>query len=145
MVEIHKRETVPYSADEMYSLVNDIESYPDFLPWCKDARILESGTVRLKARIYLEAGRIKQSFSTQNTMQAGKSIDMNLVEGPFKFLTGHWRFDAVDDNACTVKLDIAFEFKNKLLKLALSSTFHRILDTLVDSFVQRAEAVYGRR
>lgn len=145
MVEIHKRETVPYSADEMYSLVNDIESYPDFLPWCKNAEILEPGTGRLKACIYLEAGKIKQSFSTQNTMQPGKSIDMKLLEGPFKFLTGHWQFDAVDDNTCTVKLDIAFEFKNKLLKLALSGTFHRILDTLVDSFVRRAESVYGRR
>lgn len=145
MVEIHKRETVPYSADEMYALVNDIESYPDFLPWCRDTEILEPGGEQLKARVYLEAGRIKQSFSTQNTMQPGKSIDMKLVEGPFKFLTGHWRFEAVDDSSCTVKLDIAFEFKNRLLKLALSGTFHRILDTLVDSFVQRAKTVYGRR
>lgn len=145
LVEIHKSAVVPYSADEMYALVNDIESYPVFLPWCSAAEVLNRGPRQLTASVSLEAGKIKQSFTTKNTMQPGRSIDMRLIKGPFKHLTGSWKFGPLNENSCTVSLDMNFEFKNKLLKLALSSTFNKIMKTLVESFTRRAEAIYGRR
>lgn len=129
----------------MYALVNDIESYPDFLHWCNYAKILYATDTHLQATIAIEAGKIKQSFTTDNQMQPGRSIYMQLVEGPFKYLSGNWQFEPQIDNSCKVSLNIRFEFKNKLLKLALNKTFNYIMDSLVGSFSQRAREVYGRR
>jgi ribosome-associated toxin RatA of RatAB toxin-antitoxin module len=145
LIAIHKNTVVPYSAGEIYALVNDIEAYPDFLPWCRAALVHEKTDTRLLATVALEAGKIRQSFTTENTMQPERAIDMRLVEGPFKFLSGHWRFDPRSEQSCAIILDIEFEFKNKLLKLALSSTFNRIMDSLVESFTRRAGEIYGKR
>jgi ribosome-associated toxin RatA of RatAB toxin-antitoxin module len=136
---------VPYSADEMYALVNDIEAYPDFLTWCKTAQVANKTNTHLQATVAVEVGKIKQSFSTDNTMQPGRRITMQLVEGPFKFLSGCWQFDPQGEQSCNIRLDIEFEFKNKLLKIALSHTFNRIMDTMVDAFTKRAHEIYGKR
>lgn len=145
LTEIHKKTVVPYTADEMYALVNDIEAYPDFLPWCTNAQVLNSNDHKLTATVALETGKIKQTFTTENTMQPGRSIQMKLVKGPFKQLRGRWQFEPDNTNLSTISLDMNFEFKNKLLKLVLNSTFHRIMNTLVESFVKRAQEVYGKR
>lgn len=145
MTAIKKSTVVPYSAEEMYALVNDIEAYPDFLRWCKDAKIINANENRLQATVFIEAGKIKQSFTTENTMQSGRRINMRLVEGPFKYLTGCWKFEPQDEQSCHISLEIDFEFKNKLMKLALSHTFNHIMDNMVDSFSNRASEVYGRR
>ena len=129
----------------MYALVNDIESYPDFLHWCKRTKILHATDTHLQATIAIEAGKIKQSFTTENQMQPGRSINMQLVEGPFKYLSGNWKFEPQTDNSCKISLNIQFEFKNKLLKLALNKTFNYIMDSLVGSFSQRAREIYGKR
>jgi ribosome-associated toxin RatA of RatAB toxin-antitoxin module len=136
---------VPYSAEEMYALVNDIESYPDFLHWCKRTWIQHATETQLQATIALEAGRIKQSFTTSNSMQPGSSIKMQMVEGPFKYLLGNWKFESQGDRSCKISLNVEFEFKNKLLKLALNSTFNYIMKNLVQSFNQRACDIYGKR
>lgn len=136
---------MPYSADEMYALVNDIEAYPDFLTWCKTAQVANKTNTHLQATVAVEVGKIKQSFSTDNTMQPGRRITMQLVEGPFKFLSGCWQFDPQGKQSCNIRLDIEFEFKNKLLKIALSHTFNRIMDTMVDAFTKRAHEIYGKR
>ena len=145
MTEIHKKTEVPYSSDEMYSLVNNIEAYPEFLPWCTDANVSNANEHQLTASVALEAGKIKQTFTTENTMQPGKFIKMQLVKGPFKYLHGFWQFQPINNHASTVSLDMEFEFKNKLLKLALNTTFNKIMDSLVSSFIKRAEDVYGKR
>ena len=145
LVAIHKRTTVPYSADEMYALVNDIESYPEFLRWCKDARVINRTETHLQATVFIAAGKIKQSFTTENSMQPGRGINMQLVEGPFKYLTGSWSFTPVSEKESNITLDIDFEFKNKLLKLALNHTFNHIMDSMVNSFSQRAVEIYGKR
>lgn len=145
MVAIHKSTSVPYSAEEMYALVNDIESYPDFLRWCKNARVEGRTDTALTATVYMEIGKIRQSFSTENTMQPDREIHMRLLEGPFRFLRGTWRFTPEGDRKCNVRLDIEFEFRNKLLKLALSKTFNHIMESIVDSFIHRAGEVYGVR
>ncbi len=145
LTEIHKTTVVPYSAEEMYALVFDIESYPDFLPWCSGSQLLVHNTYHSTGTVSLEAGMIKQSFTTENTMKPGRSIEMKLVKGPFKHLNGSWYFEPVDDKSCTISFNISFEFKNKLVKLALGKIFNRIMDSLVASFIQRAGEVYGQR
>jgi ribosome-associated toxin RatA of RatAB toxin-antitoxin module len=145
LVAIHKITQVPYSADEMYALVNDIEAYPEFLNWCKTAQVMNRSEMHLQATVAVEVGKIKQSFSTENTMQPGRRITMQLVEGPFKFLSGCWQFDPRGEQSCDIRLDLEFEFKNKLLKMALSHTFNRIMDTMVDAFTKRAQEIYGKR
>ncbi len=143
MTTIHKTATVSYSAQQMYDLVNDIEAYPQFLTWCTQSKILVPGEEQLSASLTLQAGKIKQSFSTQNTMKPGKEIHVKLVKGPFKHLTGHWLFEDKADNSCLITLDMSFEYKNALLKMALSTVFNKIVDSLVDSFIQRAKQLYG--
>lgn len=129
----------------MYALVNDIKSYPDFLRWCKKAEVHKFSSHNLTATVALEVGKIKQSFTTENSMLPDQRIDMRLVEGPFKFLSGSWQFNGIDDNHCEVKLNIEFEFKNRLLKMALNHTFNSVMNGMVDAFTRRAIEVYGKR
>ena len=145
MTEISKTTLVPYTSDEMYVLVNDIESYPSFLPWCTEAKILSQQEESLTATLSMALGKIKQSFTTENTMQDGSRIDIQLIEGPFKHLSGYWRFIQEDDQSCHIHLHMHFEFKNKIIKHMLGKAFYKVMDTLVDSFVQRAQQIYGSR
>jgi len=145
MTEISKTTLVPYTSEEMYVLVNDIESYPIFLPWCTEAKILSQQEDSLTAKLSMALGKIKQSFTTENTMQDGSRIDIQLIEGPFKHLTGYWRFIQEDDQSCHIHLHMHFEFKNKIIKHTLGKAFYKVMDTLVESFVQRAQQIYGKR
>ena len=145
MTEISKTTLVPYTSNEMYVLVNDIESYPSFLPWCTEAKILSQQEESLTATLSMALGKIKQSFTTENTMQDGSRIDIQLIEGPFKHLSGYWRFIQEDEQSCHIHLHMHFEFKNKIIKHTLGKAFYKVMDTLVDSFVQRAQQVYGSR
>ena len=145
MTEISKTTVVPYTSDEMYVLVNDIESYPIFLPWCTEAKILSQQEDNLTAKLSMALGKIKQSFTTENTMQDGSRIDIQLVEGPFKHLSGYWRFIQEDEQSCHIHLHMHFEFKNKIIKHTIGKAFYKVMDTLVDSFVQRAQQIYGNR
>jgi ribosome-associated toxin RatA of RatAB toxin-antitoxin module len=135
---------VPYTAEQMYLLVNDIEAYPEFLPWCADARVYNRTEKNLKASVSLAAGKIRQTFSTENTMQFGKRIDVKLINGPFKYLSGYWEFVDIGDSRCQIKLNIEFEFKNKLLKLTLKSFFNQFIDSLVGAFTGRARVKYPK-
>lgn len=145
MPAIHRSALVPYSPAEMYSLVNDIDSYPQFLPWCKSARVLSRGDDEVRASLELARGGFEKSFTTCNRLQKNKMIEMRLVEGPFRHLEGFWRFEPLGEQACKVSLDMDFEFANKLVGLALGSLFNQIANTLVDSFCKRAIDVYGHR
>lgn len=128
----------------MYELVNDIEAYPTFLPWCQDARVLSSDQDEIRACLNLAKGSIQKSFTTRNLLQKDKMIEMRLLEGPFKHLEGLWRFDPVGEAGCRVSLALEFEFSSKLMGFAMGPMFNQIASTLVDSFVQRAEQVYGK-
>ncbi len=143
MGNINKSAVVSYSAEQMYSLVNDIESYPEFLPWCTSAAIYDRTDTRLTASVSLATGKIKQTFTTENTMQPGRQIDVKLISGPFSHLNGRWKFDNVGDNLCQIDLHMDFEFRNRLLKLALGLVFNQFMSRLVSSFVDRANTVYG--
>lgn len=145
MPAIHRSALVPYSPAEMYSLVNDIDSYPQFLPWCKSARVLSRDDDEVRASLELARGGFEKSFTTCNRLQKNKMVEMRLVEGPFHHLEGFWRFEPLGEQACKVSLDMDFEFANKLVGLALGSLFNQIANTLVDSFCKRAIDVYGHR
>jgi ribosome-associated toxin RatA of RatAB toxin-antitoxin module len=143
VTKISKQADVAYSAKQMFALVNDIDSYPEFLPWCTATKILEKNSDSLIASVSVSLGKIKQSFTTKNTMQADTSINMKLVEGPFKELMGHWQFHEKENGECSVLLDMQFEFKNKIMKHTFGTAFKKITDTMVDAFVKRAQVVYG--
>ena len=145
MSEINQTATLPYSPAEMFRLVNDIESYPEIFAWCTGTKILQRAENELTATISLAAGKLRQSFTTRNTMRLNREISMCLVEGPFKRLEGSWEFHPHGDNGCSIKLSMDFEFKNKLLKYTLEGIFNKIVHSLVDSLIVRSEQVYGKR
>lgn len=145
MTTIHRTALVPYSAQEMFELVADIPAYPRFLPWCGGARYLSLGEDVSTAVIEIAYGGVHKSFTTRNLMQPGRLIEMRLIDGPFRHLHGHWRFEALEARASKIVLDMDFEFSNLVLSLAINPVFTRIASTLVDSFVGRARELYGPR
>jgi len=145
MTTIHKSALVPYTPEEMFALVDGIDSYPSFLPWCKSARVLRRSDDEVEASIEIAKGGVEKVFTTRNRNQPGKMIEMRLVEGPFRVLEGFWRFEPLGDEACKLSLDLEYEFSSALLAVALGPIFHQITNSLVDAFSKRAEAVYGKR
>jgi ribosome-associated toxin RatA of RatAB toxin-antitoxin module len=128
----------------MYALVNDIESYPRFLPWCREATVLSrAGDEELTARVSLAKGGIRKSFTTRNRMEPGRLIDIQLVDGPFRHLEGEWRFEPLRDDASKVKLNMRFEISHGVLDAVFGPVFHQIANSLVDAFVRRAKEVHG--
>jgi len=142
---IRKSALVPYSAEEMYALVADIESYGQFLPWCGGARILARHAHELTASIDIAYRGVHKSFTTRNTLTPGREMKLALVDGPFKQLHGCWRFEVLDEGACKVSLDLDFEFSNRLVALVLGPVFSSIANDLVESFRRRAVERYGQR
>lgn len=140
---ITKTAVVPFTAEEMYALVNDVEAYPSYLPWCTAAQVHSRSDEKMNASVSLAVGKVKQSFTTENTMQPGKRIDVRLVSGPFKYLRGHWIFDVAGERSCRISLQMDFEFKSRLLKLALDKLFNHIMHSLIDAFTERARQLYG--
>ncbi|HAO32403.1 MAG TPA: type II toxin-antitoxin system RatA family toxin [Candidatus Competibacter sp.] len=145
MATVNKSALVLYSAAEMYRLVEDIEAYPKFLPWCRSARILDSSGDEVRATIEMAKGGVHKSFTTRNRMQQHQSIDIRLLEGPFERLEGFWRFEALRVDASKVSLDMEFEFASTLLRMAVEPVFKQITNSLVDAFCKRAVDVYGKR
>lgn len=145
MTTINRSALVPYSAAEMYRLVDDIPAYADFLPWCRSAEEIQRDENEVTGRLELAYSGMEKSFTTLNRIHKDKLIEMRLVEGPFKQLEGFWRFDPLGDQACKVSLDLEFEFSNRLVGMAMGPVFSQIANTLVDAFSKRAEQVYGKR
>lgn len=145
MTTVSRSAHVRYSAEKMFELVDDVQSYQDFLPWVKRSRELErSDEVVCGELLFAKAG-FEKSFTTRNLRQPGKMIEIRLIEGPFQHLEGFWQFQSITENACKVSVDLEFEFSNRLLSMAFGKVFTQVAGTLVDSFVQRAEVIYGGR
>jgi len=142
---IRKSALVPYSAEEMYALVADVESYGRFLPWCGGARVLAREPDAVTASIQIAYRGVNKAFTTRNTLEPGRGMTLRLVDGPFRHLHGRWRFEPLDDQACKVSLDLDFEFANRLVALAVGPVFESIANGLVESFRQRARELYGQR
>lgn len=143
MAQISRSALVPYSPEQMYRLVDNISEYPQFLPWCGQAQEYERNAEMVKASVEIAKGAITKSFTTLNRLQPHHSIEMSLVDGPFKHLHGFWRFTPLD-TACKVSFDLEFEFSNKIVAFAIGPIFNQVANTLVDSFVKRAHETYGK-
>ncbi|WP_130537217.1 type II toxin-antitoxin system RatA family toxin [Thiomicrorhabdus indica] len=142
MKKITRSALLPYSAKQMYDLVNAVERYPDFLPWCGGANISESTENFMRASVTIAKAGISQTFTTENHLTPNQRIEMTLLDGPFKSLHGEWHFKALDENACKILFEVEFEMKSGLLNMAIGPIFEQISSTFVDSFVERAKHVY---
>ena len=144
MTSINKSALVPYSPAQMFALVDDIDAYPAFLPWCRNARVVSRDADEVRATIELSKGGVEKSFTTCNRNQVNKMIEMRLVEGPFRHLQGFWRFDALGEPGCKVSLDLECEFSSRMLGMVVGPVFSQVANSLVDSFQKRAVDVYGK-
>lgn len=143
MTVIHKNALIPYSCEKMYDLVVDIERYHEFLPWCEKAEILRQQDDWIEGRISVKHLAFQQSFTTTNKVVKNQRIHMQLLHGPFRHLDGVWQFQALQENACKISLDMDFEFSSKLVSMALTPVFSQIANSMVDSFCTRATEIYN--
>lgn len=139
---IQRSALVNYSAEAMYNLVNDVDAYPEFLPGCKDSKVLARESDMMKASLLVAKAGVKQWFTTKNTLEPARHIHMQLVDGPFKRLTGGWTFSALSDEACKIELNLEFEFTSKLTELAFGKIFNALAASMVKAFTERAKQVY---
>ncbi|MCC6870187.1 MAG: type II toxin-antitoxin system RatA family toxin [Burkholderiales bacterium] len=144
MQRVKRSVLVPYSATEMFTLVDDVDDYPRFLPWCSGAEILELRPDGKIARLHIDYRGVRTHFTTDNVNAAPRSIRISLKEGPFRSLTGEWTFNALATDACKVELVLAYAFGTSLLETAIGPVFDRIARTFIDAFVQRAEGLHDK-
>lgn len=140
---IERSALVSYSVQQMFSLVNDIESYPAFMDGCSAAKILQRGDGWIEARLELNKRGITQTFVTRNTLDEPNTMTMQLVEGPFKKFSGKWQFDALSESACRVNFTLDYVFSNPLLGMMMKSTFEQVAGEQVHSLCERAKQIYG--
>lgn len=145
MTHLTRSTLLPYPAEAMFDLVNDIEAYPRYMDGCTGAKILFRDDAVIEARLELSKGGIRQAFTTRNTLRPPTAIDMQLVEGPFTAFTGHWAFQALGDSACKVTIDLRFTLNNALLAMAAKALFGTVADRMVEALVKRANEIYGGR
>ncbi|MGR9000075.1 MAG: type II toxin-antitoxin system RatA family toxin [Gammaproteobacteria bacterium] len=143
MSSISKQVTVPYTADQMYDLVYDINAYSKFIPLCVSSELHEEQDHKSRATMKIAKGKIGFELSTVNTMEKGRSISINLENGPFKSLKGLWRFTPLGSHESIISLHFEFEFSSKLLDVALGGLFKQLCDSMVGSFRKQAAVRYG--
>ncbi|WP_323837041.1 type II toxin-antitoxin system RatA family toxin [Photorhabdus africana] len=142
MPQISRSALVPYSVEQMYKLVNDVGSYPDFLPGCVGSRVLSISNNEMTASVDVSKAGISKTFVTRNILSDNQSINMQLVDGPFRKLMGGWQFIPLSEDACKVELHLDFEFTNKLIELAFGKIFKELVGSMVQAFTLRAREVY---
>ncbi|HEY5701825.1 MAG TPA: type II toxin-antitoxin system RatA family toxin [Gammaproteobacteria bacterium] len=145
MRTVDKNAIMPYPARAMYQLVADVETYPEFLPWCRKARTRQTGENEVEASLEIARGPVRKTFTTKNRMLSGSSISMHLVDGPFKHLQGQWSFTPLGEDGSKVELHLEFDFSSRLLRSTVGPVFNHIAETMVSAFCQRAHDVYGKR
>ena len=145
MHKVERSALVPFSAQDMFALVNDIERYPDFLPWCKQTHIMERTQDVVVASIHVSKGVFNKSFTTRNALVPDCSMRMELVDGPFERFHALWQFEALEQDACRVIFSAEFRFSNRMLDMTLSPIFNRIANTMLDAFCERAHVLHGAK
>ena len=143
MPEVQRSVLVNHTPEQMFALVDDVERYPEFLPWCGGASVSVRDAARTCATIHINYRGIRQSFTTENTKRPPTDMAMRLVEGPFRELDGQWRFNALGENACKIEFRLRYEFSSRLLARLLGPVFEFIANSFVEAFVKRAERLYG--
>lgn len=143
MVMVDRSSLVGYSAEQMYALVEDIESYPQFLPWCSDAVVSVREGPRTVATMHINFCGIREQFTTDNVNEPDRMIAMELVSGPFRHLQGHWRFTPLAEDACKIEFRLEYEISSRLLQRVIGPVFQHIANSFMDAFVRRAEQMHG--
>ena len=143
MTTIKRSALLPYPAERIYALVNDIESYPQYMDGCVGAEILNRRPGLVEARLDLARGGVAHSFATRNILQEYHTIELQLLEGPFDSFSGRWHFQQLGDLACKVSLNLEFQMSNSVLGIAAAKLFDSVTSSLVDSLARRARQVYG--
>jgi ribosome-associated toxin RatA of RatAB toxin-antitoxin module len=140
---VEKSVLVGYSAHQMFGLVDAVEAYPQFLPWCDDARVIHRDDTRTRATLHINYHGAKQSFTTENAKEPPHRMTVKLVEGPFRVLDGEWRFTPLREDACKIEFRLHYEFASKVLEMLVGPVFSYIANTMVEAFVKRADQLYG--
>lgn len=143
MAEIEKTVLVSYSAEKMFNLVDDVAKYPEFLPWCDGTTVVHLSETVTHATVNINYHHVKHSFSTENKRNPPLLIEMNLLNGPFEHLDGHWRFIPLSDEACKIEFRLHYTFSHKILEKLVGPVFHMIANSFVESFIGRADTIYG--
>lgn len=143
MTTVKKSRVIPYSCEQMYELVNNVEHYAEFLPYCSESLVHHRNEDEVQATLVIAAAGMTKSFTTRNLLQANKMIEIRLISGPFSHLEGFWRFDDAPEG-CQISFDLEFEFAGRMFSMLLGPVFEQVTDKMVDAFCSRAEVVYGR-
>ncbi len=129
----------------MYRLVDDVDAYSEFLPWCNRSEILNRSGDTVEATLELHKGAVSKSFTTRNRLRKNEAIDLELLGGPFRHLAGGWKFQSLGDEGCKVTLELEFEFESRMVDMMFGAFFEETCNSLVDAFTGRAAAIYGER
>ncbi len=143
MAVVEKSVLIERSAAQMFELVDRVEAYPEFLPWCGGMQVFERSEARTSARLDINYHGLRAHFATTNAKVYPHSMAISLDDGPFKHMDGGWRFTPLGESACKVEFRLHYEFSSKLLEKALGPVFNHIASTLVESFVKRAKQIHG--
>jgi ribosome-associated toxin RatA of RatAB toxin-antitoxin module len=138
MKRIYKEEEINVAMSIIFNLINNIEEYPKFLPWCKKTEVTKESENLQIGKIFISKSFINWSFSTKNIIDRNKSISLSLIDGPFDKLDGSWNFKEIDDNNTLVSLEINYKFKNSLIELSIEPIFTTIMNSILESFVDQA-------
>lgn len=142
MTVVKKSRTVPYTCEQMFDLVNDVEKYAEFLPYCTESIILHRDEDEVQATLVISAAGMNKSFTTRNRQQINKMIEIRLVDGPFSHLEGFWRFDE-EGQGCKISFDLEFEFAGRMFSMLLGPVFEQVTNKMVDAFCDRAASLYA--
>ncbi len=143
MKKIQKSALVTYSPEQMFILVDDIDAYADFLPWCSNSQVIERNDEFVKGNLEISYSQLNKAFVTKNINTPHSQIEMQLVEGPFKHLLGLWSFNALGSDGCKIELQMEFEFSSRLVDMTVGPVFGKLANSLVDAFTERAKSIYG--
>lgn len=143
-MKVSRTALVNFSAEDMFALVDDVEHYPEFLPWCSGTEVTLRDSEKACATLHINYRGLRQSFSTENRRQFPELMTMHLVEGPFRKLDGEWRFTPLGDGACKIGFQLQYEFSSRILEKLVGPVFGHIAGTMVDAFLKRAEHLYRK-
>jgi len=142
MTIVKKSRVTSHSCEQMYNLVNEVEKYSEFLPYCQESIVHHRDEDEVQATLVIAAAGMHKSFTTRNRLQINKMIEIRLIDGPFSHLEGFWRFDEVPEG-CQISVDLEFEFAGRMVSMLLGPVFEQVTEKMVDAFCDRAQSIYG--
>lgn len=143
MALVEKSVLIEHSAQRMFTLVDQVEEYPKFLPWCSRTELKHRDEASTVATLHIDYHGVKSHFTTENTKELPRLMTIRLVDGPFRRLEGVWRFKPLAEHACKIEFSLTYEFSSKLLEKIIGPVFNHIASTFVEAFVRRAGQAYG--